>query len=969
MAFNSPLEKLLPLLVLLLSFLVILLVSSANIAAASTSSSTVEEAEALLKWKASLEFQTNSPLTSWVLTTNNDTNTSSQTKRRSSPCSWVGITCNKTGRISEINLRRAGLKGTLHDFGFVSFPNLVVLDLRNNSLSGTIPTHIGNLSKLTILCMGKNQLRGSIPQEVWNLMNLRILGFSMNLLTGSIPSNLGNLTNLSLLYLGTNHLSGLIPPEIGNLKSLTELELSVNTLISSIPASIGNLTNLIMLSLFENQLYGPIPRELNSLTQLTGLHLALNQLYGYLPQNMCLSGSLKSFTAFDNHFTGPIPKSLRNCTSLVRLRLEGNQLRGNISEDFGVYPKLDYIDLSHNKLFGEISRNWGECRLLTSLKISGNKITGKIPLDLLKLTKLKVLDLSSNRLVGEIPRELGGLVSLFKLDLNDNHLSGNVPTEFEMFSDLEHLNLAANNLSGSIPEQLGNCLKLSYLNMSKNKFSESIPFRMGSLTSLQVLLDFSQNSLTGEIPPQLGNLQHLEILNLSHNKLSGSIPSTFIDMVSLTSIDISYNEFEGLLPNIKAFREAPIEAFMNNKGLCGNATGLQSCDFSRRSKSNAKEGNKLKILIALPLLGTLFLIFALIGIFYIFHIRVRNIKNELGEMSNKNIFELGEMSNKNIFSIWSYDGRLVYEDVIEATEAFNNNHCIGVGGYGSVYKAKLCTGQVVAVKKFHQLQDREMDDLKSLTSEICALAEIRHRNIVKLYGFCLHERHSFLVYEYLERGSLAKILSSVEQATMFDCVKRVKVIRDVAHALSYMHHDCSATIVHRDITSKNVLLDSEYGAHLSDFGTARLLNPNASNWTSLAGTYGYVAPELAYTMQVTEKCDVYSFGVLTLEVIMGRHPGELISSISPLLSSTSSAAAIELNILLKDILDQRLSPPTHQVAEEVVSIMKLAFACLRDRPQSRPTMQHVSQNISIRNPPSLEPFQTIKLGQLLTLEV
>ncbi|XP_043693626.1 MDIS1-interacting receptor like kinase 2-like [Telopea speciosissima] len=157
-----------------------------------------------------------------------------------------------------------------------------------------------------------------------------------------------------------------------------------------------------------------------------------------------------------------------------------------------------------------------------------------------------------------------------------------------------------------------------------------------------------------------------------------------------------------------------------------------------------------------------------------------------------------------------------------------------------------------------------------------------------------------------------------------------------------MHHDCSPLIIHRDISSKNILLDSDFAPHVSDFGVSRVLKPDSSLWTALAGTYGYVAPELAYIMRVTEKCDVYSVGIVTLEVIMGKHPGERISTL-PSLSS------IEQNIWLKDIVDQRISTPTNQVVEKLVSLMQLAFSCLHENPQSRPTMQQVSQELPICN--------------------
>ena len=323
----------------------------------------------------------------------------------------------------------------------------------------------------------------------------------------------------------------------------------------------------------------------------------------------------------------------------------------------------------------------------------------------------------------------------------------------------------------------------------------------------------------GEIPPQLGDLPRLETLNVSHNNLSGSMPSTFEDISSLTSIDISYNELEGPIPNIKAFREAPYEAFQNNKGLCGNATSLKACQKMIHNPSR-KRCNKFVIIIIILVLASLFLICIIVGVAHICRRRVRKTKNKPEDMQND-----------NIFAIWCYDGKLVYENIIEATEEFDSKYCIGVGGYGSVYKAELPTSQVFAVKKLHPLPSGERSNQKAFTSEIRALTEIRHRNIVKLYGLCSHARHSLLVYEYLEGGSLVQLINSEEQAKAHDWIKRVNIVKDVTNALSYMH-----------ISSKNVLLDLEYVAHISDFGTTRLLKLDSSNLTSLAGTVWYMAP-------------------------------------------------------------------------------------------------------------------------------
>ncbi|XP_042982754.1 MDIS1-interacting receptor like kinase 2-like isoform X3 [Carya illinoinensis] len=297
-------------------------------------------------------------------------------------------------------------------------------------------------------------------------------------------------------------------------------------------------------------------------------------------------------------------------------------------------------------------------------------------------------------------------------------------------------------------------------------------------------------------------------------------------------------------------------------------------------------------------------------------------------------------------------------DIIEATEDFDIRYCIGTGGYGSVFKAELPSGNVVALKKLHQREAENPVFHRSFMNEVRVLTEIRHRNIVKLHGFCVHKRCKFLIYEYMERGSLFCVLRNVDEAMQLDWSKRINIIKGTAHALSYMHHDCIPSIVHRDISSNNILLNSEFRAFISDFGTAKLLDPDSSNQTLVAGTYGYIAPEFAYTMTVTEKCDVYSFGVVALEVLMGRHPGELLSSLS---SSSSSSSQ---NMMLNEILDQRLPPPNYLIGRDVLLVATIAFACLHTQPKSRPTMKCVSQEFLSCKKPNVIPLTTVSLLQL-----
>ncbi|GKV47550.1 hypothetical protein SLEP1_g54444 [Rubroshorea leprosula] len=216
--------------------------------------------------------------------------------------------------------------------------------------------------------------------------------------------------------------------------------------------------------------------------------------------------------------------------------------------------------------------------------------------------------------------------------------------------------------------------------------------------------------------------------------------------------------------------------------------------------------------------------------------------------------------------------------------------------------------------KLNPSDDNQSSNLRAFESEIRALVGIQHRNIVKLYGFCFNAEYSFLIYEFVEKGSLTTVLSNPEEAADLDWDKRFNIVKGLTSALSYMHHDCPSPIIHRDISSNNVLLDLDYEAHVPNFGTARVLKPDSSNWTSFAGTVGYTAPDV-----------------------------------------------------LKDVIDQCLKPQRrNKVDEQVVATTKLAFTCLHSNPQFRPTMQQVYQALTSGRPSPLpKPYSMISLGDLI----
>ncbi|XP_039138893.1 MDIS1-interacting receptor like kinase 2-like [Dioscorea cayenensis subsp. rotundata] len=341
----------------------------------------------------------------------------------------------------------------------------------------------------------------------------------------------------------------------------------------------------------------------------------------------------------------------------------------------------------------------------------------------------------------------------------------------------------------------------------------------------------------------------------------------------------------------------------------------------------------------------LLLLFMIVGIFTLLsYIRKRSTTNDIVE-------EFGG----HFSSIWRVNhGKEAYKKIIQATNNFDERYQIGVGASSVVYKAVLLSGEILAIKKIHE---GHMDE--QFQNEIQMLNKIRHRNIVGFYGFCSTNEFSFLAYEFMERGCLGASLRSEREAMELYWIKRVNIVRDIAQALSYLHHDCTPPIIHRDITSNNILLDEEYKACVSDFGISRLLKPNSSHWSLLAGTYGYMAPEHAYVMRLTEKSDVYSFGIVALEVIHGTHPGDLLSNLS-------------LSMLVKDMLDPRipLRLADQVTTNQVLLMILIAMQCINIDPQTRPTMQQVSQRLSFSKSlaaSDINSFQVLTLDHLINI--
>ncbi|GMP28937.1 LOW QUALITY PROTEIN: hypothetical protein CsSME_00004270 [Camellia sinensis var. sinensis] len=852
-------------------------------------------------------------------------------------CELEGITCNEARSVTRIDLHMSYtyLSRKLEYMNWTSLPNLEYLNLSHCYFAGSIPDSIGSLSKLTSLDLSSNSLlEGVLPLTLVNLTQLVELFISGTQISGPIPSGIGQLTNLMFLDLHSNLLSISIPHEIGMLKNLVYMYIDDNNFQGPIPSSIVQLTNLTHLYLSSNQLNGSIPQEIGKLKNLVYMFMNYNILSGPIPSSIGQLTNLTYLYLSSNQLNGSIPQEIGKLKNLVDMSMDDNILSGQIPSSIGQLTNLTYLSFFSNRHNGSIPQEIGMLKNLVHMSMDDNILSGQIPSSIGQLTNLTYLSFSSNQLNGSIPQEIGDLTHLSYLDLSNNFLTGRSPWSLDQLTNLCSLNLSANQMDGMIPPNLGGLPNLSDLDLSSNQLSGYILNLQ--LTNATRYLDLSQNQLTGPLPNRLEQLSNLWYLGLSNNYLNGAIP-TGLASLPLEYLNLSHNNLSGEIPIGLTERHGTVD-------LSNNAFEGQ---IPYRSQHAHLKKEELVLFISLPPIA---IFLALIGFMFFCRAKVKN---------NQSVARV--IKNGDMCSIWNYDGKIAYEDIIAATNDFDIRYCIGTGGYGSVYRAQLPSGKVFALKKLHRFEAEDPNFDKSFKNEVQMLTKIRHRNIVKLYGFCLHKKCMFLVYEYLERGSLFYALRINIEAVELGWTRRVNIIKAIAHALSYLHNDCNPPIVHRDISSNNILLNSELEACVSDFGTARLLYPDSSNQTVIAGTYGYIAPELAYTMIVTEKSDVYSFGVVALETIMGKHPGELLSSLASLSAQ---------NIMLSDVLDSRLPYPTNPtVVRNIVLAAALAFACVYSEPRSRPTMLFISQELLVCKKTLATPFRAISLRQLLNLEL
>ncbi|GAV84330.1 Pkinase domain-containing protein/LRR_1 domain-containing protein/LRR_6 domain-containing protein/LRR_8 domain-containing protein [Cephalotus follicularis] len=823
---------------------------------------------------------------------------------------------------------------------------LLKLDLSSNKLSGTVPSSFSSCSSLEYFNVSINEFYGILPIESFsNMSNLKKLDLSSNHFIGSLPK----LTNLESLDVSRNNLSGLIPPDLCQdpRNRLKELYLQDNLFIGPVPTGLGNCTQLVSLDLSFNSLTGNIPSSLGSLFKLRDLKLWLNQLHGEIPQDLMYIQTLETLILDFNELTGPVPSGLSNCTSLIWISLSNNRLSGEIPGWIGELSNLAILKLSNNSFSGRIPPELGDSRSLIWLDLNTNLLNGTIPPELFKQSG----NISPHSITGK-------RYSYLKNDGSKQcHGAGNL-LEFAGIRP-EHLSRISSRspcnftrvYNGHTQPTFNYNGSMIFLDISYNMLSGNIPKEIGVMSYLYILY-LGHNNLSGAIPQELGSLRDLNILDLSSNRLEGTIPQSMTGLTLLTEINLSNNNLTGMIPEMGQFETFPAISFSNNSGLCGYPlTACGGDSGSSANSQNRKSQRKQASLAGSVAMGLLFSLFCIFGVIIVaVEMKKRKRKREStldiyidtsqSGTANTNWKLTGqrEALSINLATFEKPLRKLTFADLLDATNDFHNDSLIGSGGFGDVYKAQLKDGSVVAIKKLIHISgqgDREF------TAEMETIGKIKHRNLVPLLGYCKVGEERLLVYEYMRYGSLDDVLHDQKKAGIkLNWAARRKIAIGAARGLAFLHHNCIPHIIHRDMKSSNVLLDENLEARVSDFGMARLMSAMDTHLSvsTLAGTPGYVPPEYYQSFRCSTKGDVYSYGVVLLELLTGKRPTD-----SADFGDNNLVGWVKQHAKLKisDVFDPELMKEDPSLEIELLQHLKVACACLDDRPWRRPTMIQV----------------------------
>ncbi|XP_059632835.1 probably inactive leucine-rich repeat receptor-like protein kinase At3g28040 [Cornus florida] len=910
----------------------------------------------------------------------------------------IGRGLEKLQYLKVLSLSHNNFSGTISPELTLS-SSLERLNFSHNSFSGLIPTFLTNMSSIKFLDLSENSLSGPVPDNMFgNCFSLRFLSLSGNLLEGPIPSTLLKCTTLNSLNLSNNHFSGdpFFNKGLWSLMRIRTLDLSHNALSGNAPLGISAIHNLKNLQLQGNHFSGSLPADIGLCPHLSRLDFSDNGFTGSLPESLHRLNSLTFFSVSKNKLSGDLPQWIGNMSSSLEfLDLSSNGLTGALPSSLGDLKSLNYLSLSKNRLGGSIPMSLVYSTKLSVIRLGGNAFNGSIPEGLFDMG-LEELDFSGNELSGSIPPGSSKLFeSLQKLDLSRNNLRGDIPAEMGLFSKLTYLNLSWNNLQSRMPPELGyfqtlkvldlrNCAlygsipgdicessSLEILQLDGNSLTGPIPEDIGNCSSLN-LLSLSYNNLTGSIPESISKLSKLKIMNLEFNQLSGEIPLVLGKLENLLAVNISYNRLIGRLPVEGIFPNLDQSALQGNLGICSPLLkgpckmnvpkplvlnpyvyGNQNGDHNPGNDTSINSPNfrhhrflSVSAVVAISAAAVI-----AVGVMVVSLLNV-SARRRLAFIDNA----LESMCSSSSRSGLLPTGKLVLFDsqtspdwVTSPESLLNKAGEIGEGVFGTVYKASLGgEGRMVAVKKL--VRSNIIQYPEDFDREVRILGKARHPNLIALKGYYWTHQLQLLVSDYAPNGSLQTKLHERPPGTPpLSWSNRFKIILGTAKGLAHLHHTFHPPIIHYDIKPSNILLDEHLNPKISDFGLTRLLIKHDKHIMSsrFQSALGYVAPELAcQSLRVNEKCDIYGFGVLILELVTGRRPIEYGEDNVVILGDHVRNLLEQGNAL--ECVDSSMN---QYPEEEVLPVLKLAMVCTSQIPSSRPSMAEVVQILQVIKTP------------------
>ncbi|KAL6641781.1 hypothetical protein ACP70R_019962 [Stipagrostis hirtigluma subsp. patula] len=822
--------------------------------------------------------------------------------------------CSMKDGLRFLNLSSNQLAHPLSDLS--GFKQLEILDLSTNSFtSANLSADLGSFAKLKSLNLSSNKFNGGVPTTMVD--SLAELVLSGNQLNGPIPERLFAYGNLTVLDLSQNNLTGTVRDEFMSLAKLETLLLSGNKLSGEIPGSLSNVRTLSRFAANQNNFTGPIPSKITNHVRM--LDLSYNYLSGTIPIDFLSYPELQTVDLTSNMLEGSIPGNLSQ--SLYRLRLGANRLGGNIPDSICVSGSLAYLELDNNQLMGNIPSALSKCRGLSLLNLASNQLQGPVPTAISSLDKLVVLKLQMNKLSGSIPIEFSNLAVLSTLNVSYNSFTGVIPREIFNLQKLSNLDLQGNNISGAIPISVSSSRSLIELNLGNNSLTGTIP---PMPTSLSTALNLSHNLLSGPIPSNIYSLSELEILDLSYNNLSGEVPSSLGSLQSLTQLVLSYNNLSGSVPKFGQF----VEVNITGNPYLANGTGN-----NHGSPTTNKRRTHAVFIIIFAIAG------ALVGLCLLTGIVMLSLSKKIYRVEDESLptgESVAQIINGRLITMNSIHTSAI--EFMNAMEAVTNHQNIFLKTrFCTYYRAVMPNGSTYSVKRLNW-SDKifQIGSQEKFGHELEVLGKLSNSNVMVPLAYVLKEDNAYLIYEHVYKGTVFDLLHG-GKSDVLDWPSRYSIALGVAQGLTFLH-GCTQPVLLLDLSTRTIHLKSMNEPQIGDIELYKTIDPSKStgSLSTIAGTVGYIPPEYAYTMRLTMAGNVYSYGVILLELLTGK----------PSVSDGIELAKWALSLSARpdqreQILDTRVSRTSVAVHSQMLSVLNIALSCVVFSPDARPKMRNV----------------------------